>query len=59
MKRLLLIPLLSMFLINPSCIKMEHEMSIKPVHITVEIRVKIDKELDDFFGEIDAQSAIK
>jgi hypothetical protein len=38
---------------------MQHEMSIKPVHITVEIKVKIDKELDDFFGDIDAQTTKK
>ena len=38
-----------------SCIRMKHEMTIQPVHVTVEIRVKIDKELSNFFGELDAK----
>ena len=40
-----------------SCIKMKHEMTIQPIHVTVEVRVKIDKALDDFFSEIDGQKA--
>ncbi|PID76780.1 MAG: hypothetical protein CSB24_04995 [Deltaproteobacteria bacterium] len=28
-------------------------VEIKPIHITVDVNVKIDKELDDFFGELD------
>ncbi len=35
------------------CIKIKHEMTIQPVHVTVEIRVKIDRALEDFFGDID------
>ncbi|MCP4214089.1 MAG: hypothetical protein GY765_05495 [bacterium] len=35
------------------CIKVKHEMTINPIHVTVEIRVKIDKALDDAFGDID------
>ena len=26
---------------------------VEPIHITIDINVKIDKELDDFFGDID------
>ncbi len=59
MKKLLFISMCYALLFNSSCIKMQHEMSIKPVHITVEIKVKIDKELDDFFGDIDAQTTKK
>jgi hypothetical protein len=36
---------------------MKHEMTIEPVHITVEIRIKIDRALDDFFGDLDAKQA--
>jgi hypothetical protein len=36
-----------------ACIKMKHEMVIQPVHITVDVRIKIDRELEDFFGDID------
>lgn len=28
-------------------------VEIKPIHITIDINIKIDKELDDFFGDID------
>ena len=36
-----------------SCMRMKHDMTIQPVHITVEIRVKIDRALGEFFGAID------
>jgi len=29
-------------------------VEIKPIHITIDINVKVDKALDDFFGDIDA-----
>jgi hypothetical protein len=28
-------------------------VEIKPIHITIDINVKVDKALDDFFGEFD------
>ena len=28
-------------------------VEVKPIHITVDVNVKIDRELEDFFGEID------
>ena len=42
-----------------SCIKTQYEVDvkpieIKPVHITLDINIKIEKALDDFFGDIDA-----
>jgi hypothetical protein len=35
-----------------------HEVSVKPVeikpiHITIDVNVKVDRALDDFFGDID------
>lgn len=36
-----------------ACIKMKHEMTIQPVHITVDVRIKIDRELENFFADID------
>ncbi|MGD9083142.1 MAG: hypothetical protein PVH55_12510 [Desulfobacterales bacterium] len=34
-------------------------VEIKPIHITIDVNVKVDKALDDFFGDIDdAQDAI-
>ena len=38
------------------CIKVKHEMTINPIHVTVEIKVKIDRDLDNFFGDIDQVS---
>ena len=26
---------------------------VKPIHITIDINIKVDKALDDFFGDID------
>ena len=30
-------------------------LEVKPMHITIDVNVKVDKELNDFFGEIDEQ----
>lgn len=35
----------------PGCIRTTHE--IKPIHITMDINLKVDRALDDFFGDID------
>jgi hypothetical protein len=29
-------------------------VEIKPIHITLDVNVKVDRALDDFFGDIDA-----
>lgn len=29
-------------------------VEIKPIHITIDINIKVDKALDDFFDDIDA-----
>ena len=37
-------------------VKTESEIKpieVKPIHITVDINVKIDRALDDFFGDLD------
>lgn len=46
-----------LFLAAAGC-RTSHEVDVKPVeikpiHITIDINVKIDRALDDFFGEID------
>jgi hypothetical protein len=45
-------------LLATACIKLKHEMTIQPVHITVDVTIKIDRELENFFADID-QAAIK
>ena len=42
------------------CIKLTTEneikpIEVKPIHITVDVNVKIDRALDDFFGDLDAE----
>lgn len=58
----LFLPLLGgMLLLGASgCMKLQTEseikpIEIKPIHITVDINVKVDKELNDFFSDLDAQ----
>jgi hypothetical protein len=31
-------------------------IEVKPIHITVDVNVRVDKALDDFFGDIDKKS---
>jgi hypothetical protein len=30
-------------------------VEIKPIHITIDVNVKVDRALDDFFGDIDSK----
>lgn len=48
--------------LSSGCLRSTHEVKtqseikpieIKPIHITIDINVKVDKALDDFFGDID------
>lgn len=32
-------------------------IEIKPIHITVDVNVRVEKALDDFFGNLDSSSA--
>lgn len=38
------------------CISVKTQHKIEPIHITVDINVKVDRALDDFFGDLDAQA---
>ncbi len=31
-------------------------VDVKPIHITVDVNVRVDKALDDFFGDLDRKS---
>ncbi len=53
-----LIVLLGILALSYSC-QTRHEVTVapvevKPIHITIDVNVKIDRALDDFFGDIDA-----
>ncbi|MCP4745446.1 MAG: hypothetical protein GY874_04780 [Desulfobacteraceae bacterium] len=30
-----------------------HKVEVAPMHITIDVNVKVDRALDDFFGDID------
>ncbi len=52
--------LLTTFVILSACTKHEvnvKPVEIKPIHITIDINVKVDKALDDFFGDLDEAQA--
>ena len=35
------------------CLSVKTESEIKPIHITVDVNVRVQKDLDNFFGDID------
>lgn len=40
------------------CLNVKTEpIEVKPIHITVDVNVKVDRALDDFFGDLDKKSA--
>ena len=44
-------------LITAGCTQHKVEVApveVKPIHITIDVNVKVDRALDDFFGDIDA-----
>ena len=43
-------------MILTGCIHTTHE--IKPIHITLDINLKVDKALDEFFSDIDEAPAL-
>jgi len=45
-----------LFLVLQSCTQHKVEIApveIKPIHITIDVNVKVDRALDDFFGDVD------
>ena len=49
----------AMAVLATGCIKLTTEneikpIEVKPIHITVDVNVKVDRALDDFFGDLDA-----
>lgn len=55
MKAILLAGLFALSLAG--CTRHEVEVKpveIKPIHITIDVNIKVDRALDDFFGDLDA-----
>jgi hypothetical protein len=49
-----------MTLFSSGCTRHEVEVKpveIKPIHITIDVNVKVDRALDDFFGDLDKKQA--
>jgi hypothetical protein len=57
MKRLLLL-LVPLAANLSGCLSLKTEpIEVKPIHITVDVNVKVEKALDDFFGDLDKKAA--
>ena len=57
MKRFLLVCSLPVPLLLGGCLSVKTEpIEVKPIHITVDVNVKVDKALDDFFGDLDKKA---
>jgi hypothetical protein len=50
--------LLPVALATGGCVSLKTEHEVKPIHITmdVNVNVKVDKALDDFFGDLDKKA---
>ena len=45
-------------LVLAGCLSVKTDpIEVKPIHITVDVNVKVDKALKDFFGDIDRKSS--
>ena len=53
---LALLTIVPMLILASACTRHEVEVKpveIKPIHITIDVNVKVDRALDDFFSDID------
>lgn len=49
------LPVAVLALAGCATVKVE-PIEVKPIHITVDVNVKVDRALDDFFGDLDKKS---
>ncbi len=45
-----ILPVLALLLVLSACTK--HRVEVEPIHITIDVNVKIDRELDSYLDEI-------
>jgi len=58
MYRRLFLPASFVPLLLGGCLNVRTEpIEVKPIHITVDVNVRVEKALDDFFGDLDKKSA--
>jgi hypothetical protein len=57
MNRFRHLPLVLVLLPVGGCLSVRTEpIEVKPIHVTVDVNVKVDRALDDFFGDLDQKS---
>ena len=57
MKRRLTLVCAAVPLLLAGCVHVKTDpIEVKPIHITVDVNVRVDKALDDFFGDLDKKS---
>ena len=44
-------------LLAGGCLSVKTEHEVKPIHITLDVNLKVERELSQFFDEIDAPAA--
>ena len=59
-QHVVLILVAALVLLGQACqtqhkIETVHKIEVAPMHITIDVNVKVDKALDDFFGDLDKQ----
>ena len=59
MKRFPLLFLFPLALALGGCLSVKTHHTVDPIQINVDVNVKVDKALNDFFGDIDKKSAAK
>jgi hypothetical protein len=58
MNRLLFLCAASLPFLMSGCLNVKTApIEVKPIHITVDVNVKVERALEDFFGDLDKKSA--
>lgn len=58
MKNIFLLCAVAVLLPAAGCLNVKTApIEVKPIHITVDVNVKVERALEDFFGDIDKKSA--
>ncbi len=58
MNRPLCLALAAVPLLLVGCVHVKTDpIEVKPIHITVDVNVRVEKALDDFFGDLDKKSS--
>jgi len=52
MKKMYIVVIFTLLFFTYGC-QTSHVVEVKPMHITVDVNVKIDRALDEYFGDLD------